>query len=121
MIVLKKSVIILLCCILSLYAIPFNSVNANQKNSSLEELLLRIGYKSVGKALDECKSQFGKELILPYKIPPLAFTHQMGRCNKDSFEVEFMNAELSHIHYMLNVRPYEKGLPFREEHPEIPC
>ncbi|MDZ5471447.1 hypothetical protein SM124_06770 [Bacillus sp. 31A1R] len=79
-----------------------------------------MGYKPINEALNECKSLFNDELKLPYKVPPLNFTLQLGRCSQidgtnDTFEIEYLNEELPSNHYMIMVRPSENGMKLRNK------
>ncbi|USK32581.1 hypothetical protein LIT25_18545 [Bacillus sp. F19] len=106
---------------LSLCFISFGLVNANGKDEHppLEKGFFEIGYKTVEKALDECENHFNKNIELPYKMPPIEFTHYFGRCSKDfginnNFEIEYLNENLSENHYQVTVRPREHRIKFKQ-------
>ncbi|MFD1738616.1 hypothetical protein ACFSCX_19010 [Bacillus salitolerans] len=102
------------------YELVFASTKDKPRN--YEEIYPGIGYKSVDKAVKEFEKHFKQELKLPIRLPPLAFTHSFGRFNdlegdiNDSFEIEYVNDQISVNHYMIDVRPIQHKIPFREEH-----
>jgi hypothetical protein len=58
--------------------------------------------------------------VLPYKIPPVQFTHYVGRCSKDyginnSFEILFLNESIPENHYSLTMRPKKHAIKFKSE------
>jgi len=82
----------------------------NHEQRPLKESYFEIGYKSVDLALKECEKHFGRELPLPFVLPPVAFTHHFGRCHhandvNDHFEIEYINEKQGKNHYMIRVRP----------------
>lgn len=95
---------------------------ANEKSSPYEEIYSEIGYKTVGDALDDFEQHFKQKLKLPLRVPPISFTHHFGRFNdldgeiNDSFEVTFINEQLSENHYKINVRPIKNHIPIREKY-----
>lgn len=92
------------------------------KRTPIEKFVFEIGYKSVEEALDDCEAHFNKNIALPYKLPPIEFTHYFGRCTNDlginnSFEVEYINENSTNPKkYMIRLRPREHGIEFRKEH-----
>lgn len=81
-----------------------------------EEMFFKYGYKSVEDALKECENYFKRELKLPIKMPPLAFTHHFGQFNGDDMnghlDVVYLNAKTKGPdHYKITVRPVEQKLP----------
>jgi hypothetical protein len=100
-------------------------VNANDKvdRPPLEKDLMEIGFKSVEEALDDCEAHFNKNIELPYKLPPVAFTHYMGRCTQDlgvnnGFEVDYINENSTHSPYRIRLRPKNHRIKFKKEHIE---
>ncbi|GIO10092.1 hypothetical protein J31TS6_61200 [Brevibacillus reuszeri] len=81
----------------------------------LEDSYFEIGYKSLDLALKECEKHFGRELPLPFVLPPVAFTHHFGRCHhsndvNDHFEIEYINEKQAINHYMIQVKPLANKL-----------
>jgi hypothetical protein len=102
--------------------ISFGKVNATEKDERqpFEKGLFDIGYKAVEEALYECENFFTKKIALPYKIPPVQFTHYFGRCNKDyginnTFEVLFLNENMPINHYSLTLRPKKHAIKLNPE------
>ncbi|MFS0689029.1 hypothetical protein AB1K89_07295 [Sporosarcina sp. 179-K 8C2 HS] len=95
---------------------------ANDKPSSYEEIYSEGGYKTVEAALDDFEQHFKQKLKLPLRVPPISFTHHFGRFNdldgdiNDSFEVMFINDQISENHYKINVRPIKNNIPIREKY-----
>ncbi|WP_340372093.1 hypothetical protein [Peribacillus sp. FSL E2-0218] len=97
-----------------------NVVAANTGRIPLEEALFDIGYRPVEEALKTCESYFNKKIKIPYKLPPIAFTHQLGRCNhtigiNNELEVELINENIPKNHYVIRVRPSEHRINFTQE------
>ncbi|MCD8510174.1 MAG: hypothetical protein LRY73_10100 [Bacillus sp. (in: Bacteria)] len=88
----------------------------------LEQSMMDVGYQSVEGALKDCNKLFKEEIKLPFKLPPVPFTHQMGKCTNvegewnDSFEVEYLNEQDPKKHYMIRVKPEEYGIDFPERY-----
>lgn len=95
---------------------------ANDKPRPYEEIYFELGYKTVEDALDDFEHHFKQKLKLPLRVPPISFTHHFGRFNNldgdinDSFEVTFINEQLSENHYKINVRPIKNNIPIREKY-----
>ncbi|MFF2177395.1 hypothetical protein ACFVT8_13110 [Lysinibacillus sp. NPDC058147] len=95
---------------------------ANDKPSPYEEIYPEIGYKTVEAALEDFEQHFKQKLKLPLRVPPISFTHHFGRFNdldgdiNDSFEVTFINDQLSENHYKIYVRPIKNNIPIREKY-----
>ncbi|MBB3153177.1 hypothetical protein FHS16_003239 [Paenibacillus endophyticus] len=55
---------------------------------------------------------------MPIKLPPMEFTHHLGRCvndkenNNDEFQIEYLHNAQSRNHYNIDVRPIEQKLVF---------
>ncbi|MEK5068672.1 hypothetical protein [Sporosarcina sp. FSL K6-1508] len=94
---------------------------ANDKTRPYEEIYPEVGYKTVEDALDDFEQHFKQKLKLPLRVPPIGFTHHFGRFNdldgdiNDSFEVTFINDQLSENHYKIDVRPIKNSIPIREK------
>lgn len=84
----------------------------------LEELPLKMGYKSIEDAVVECEEHFGRDIKLPLKLPPIVFTHQFGRCSNsvgeinDELEIEFISELDSANHYLISIRPDRNNKKF---------
>lgn len=95
---------------------------ANDKPSSYEEIYSQGGYNAVEDALDDFEQHFKQKLKLPLRVPPISFTHYFGRFSNldgdinDSFEVTFINDQLSENHYKINVRPKKNNIPIRKKY-----
>lgn len=98
------SVVICTTNIETIYAIINNSPRP------FEEGFIEIGYKTIDEALNDFEQHFNQRLELPLRVPPIIFTHYLGRFNdlagdnNDSFEVEFLNDKLGKNHYKIDVR-----------------
>jgi hypothetical protein len=115
----------LLIITLGLCLLNIGTVNANDKvdRPPLEKDFFEAGYKSVEEALDECEAHFNKKIKLPYKLPPVSFTHYIGSCDKDKginndFEVEYMNENSPENHYTITLKPKQHSIKFKPEHVE---
>lgn len=81
-----------------------------------DEPYIENGYKSVGEALKECETLNQRELKLPIKLPPMEFTHYLGRCvndkenYNDEFQIEYLHESQGKNHYMIDVRPIEQKI-----------
>lgn len=98
------------------------SVYAEKKDQpAFEEFLFDIGYKSPQEAMKEAEQHFKQELKLPLRIPPIAFTHCLGRLTdldgdiNDSFEILFINEKSTENHYSIYIRQLENKIPFKEK------
>ncbi|RID83326.1 hypothetical protein D1953_16505 [Peribacillus asahii] len=117
---MKKKFILIF--ILGLCLVSFETVNANDEDEHppFEKIFFEIGYKTVEEAVDECENLFNEDIVLPYKIPPVQFTHYFGRCSKDiginnDFEIEFLNENTPENHYTLTLRPKKHAIKFKPE------
>ena len=95
---------------------------AYDKPSPYEEIYPEIGYKTVENALDDFEQHFKQKLKLPLRVPPISFTHHFGRFNdldgdiNDSFEVSFINDQITENHYKIDVRSINNNIPIREKY-----
>ncbi len=78
---------------------------SNDKSPTYEETLFEIGYQSVEEALKAFEHQSKQSLKLPVKVPPLTFTHYLGRFSNlnHSFEVKFLNDKTAENHYFIRI------------------
>lgn len=87
------------------------SAVTNEKDKSFEEGLFEIGYKPVKDAYKDFEQHYKRKLELPLRIPPVAFTHILGRFSdldgdmNDTFEIMFINEKSPENHYKIDVRP----------------
>ena len=109
------SLLLLSFCLLTIYAV------ANDKPRLYEEMYPEIGYKSVEVALDDFEQHFKQKLKLPLRVPPIIFTHHFGRLNdlegdlNDTFEVTFINDQLSENHFKIEIRPVAHKIEFSDK------
>lgn len=118
---------ILICAVVVAVKIPFvNIENAfaspSNEREPLENYYLRYGYTSMNRALKECEEHFNRDIYLSIKLPKVAFTHQLARCNKggtnSEFEIEYLNEMDASRHFHISVHPYENrlsGVPFQND------
>lgn len=100
----------------------YGTVNANSNDTPppFEKILLEIGYKSVDVAVDDFEQHFNQELILPLRVPPISFTHYLGRFNdlegevNDTLEVKFISERFPNNHFKIDVRPLQYKIPFEK-------
>lgn len=119
----KSSTLLLLMFV----AILFGPINGkafsigNITPQSEEDFYREIGYETVDAAITDFEKHYSKQLKLPLRVPPLAFTHILGRFNdlsgeeNDSFEAEYINEKSPENHYKINVRPVKHKIEFTEE------
>ena len=92
--------------------------NSDDKPPSYEEMYSEWGYTSIDEALSEFETHFEKDLKLPLRVPPLAFTHQFGKFSdtgdeiNDSFEVEFVSDQQPENHYKIDVSSAKNRINF---------
>ena len=95
--------------------------DVNAESDSFGKGYLNSGYKESSKALQETEDHFKRKIALPTQLPPIPFTHSMGRFNdlegveNDKLEIFFINEDLPQNHYSIRIQPIEYGLEFREE------
>ncbi|WP_421382953.1 hypothetical protein ACOJQI_01765 [Bacillus salacetis] len=95
-----------------------NGLDGNQSN---QDIYREIGYTTVDAAAEQFEKHFKQRLKLPLRVPPIAFTHIMGRVNdlegsdKDSFEVKYINVKNPDNHYKINIRPVQHKLQYKNE------
>lgn len=79
------------------------------------------GYKEINMALQESKDHFERNIALPTQLPPIPFTHSMGRFSdsegleNDKLEIMFINKDLPQNHYAIVIQPIEYALRIKEE------
>jgi hypothetical protein len=77
-----------------------------------EDMHLKMGYKTVEDAVAECEKYAGRDIKLPIELPPVAFTHHLGRCTSTygnvanaELEIEYLNERESTNHFMIRISP----------------
>ncbi|EDL62775.1 hypothetical protein [Bacillus sp. SG-1] len=90
-------------------------------NQSGEDIYREIGYTSAEEAVREAENHFNQELKLPLRVPPIQFTHILGRFNdldgeeNDSFEMKYINEKTTDNHYKINIRPIQQKFQYKKE------
>lgn len=88
----------------------------------MEDIYRKIGYQSVEDELVKFEDHYEKNLNLPFRVPPVAFTHHFGRFNdlegeiNDSFEIEYISDQSPENHYKVDVRPIKYKIPVKEQY-----
>jgi hypothetical protein len=119
----KLTSLLLLIFVTFLFGSNNEEVLSAGKNNpqSQEDFYRGIGYETVDAALSDFEKHFNLELQLPLRVPPLAFTHILGRFNdlsgeeNDSFEAEYINEKSPDNHYKITVRPVKHKIEFNRE------
>lgn len=93
----------------------YNEKPSSDERVPFEKMYFEYGYKSVEDALGECNSHFKRKIKLPFKLPPIPFTHHLARCNQegdvnDHFEIEYLYEFKGDLHYMIRVNPVQHKL-----------
>jgi hypothetical protein len=97
------------------------AASANYTSAEFQKSLADIGYKSVHEALEESHKHFKRDIALPVQLPPVSFTHSLGRFNNldgeinDSFEITYMNKDFIKNQYKIDIRPSTYGLKIKDE------
>jgi len=92
-----------------------------EKSQPYEKIYSEIGYKTVEEAVRDFEEHFKQELKLPPRIPPISFTHQVGRFNNlegdmnDTFEITFISEQAPQNHFKIDVRPIEHKIEFSDK------
>lgn len=95
--------------------------DASADSASFEKIYRNGGYKEIYKALQESEDHFKRKIALPTQLPPIPFTHCLGRLSdlngneNDQLEIFFINKDSPQNHYSIRIQPIEYGLEFREE------
>lgn len=108
---------VLIC---NLFTPPIYASGIEPKNDvpQFEEPYFENGYTSVGDALKKCEMLHHREIKMPIKLPPIAFTHHLGRCVNDKenindeLQIEYLHEEKGMNHYNIDVRPIEQKLNY---------
>ncbi|MFS0673598.1 hypothetical protein [Ornithinibacillus sp. 179-J 7C1 HS] len=92
------------------------SANTNDKPKPLEEFFHELGYTTAEEAIKEFEEHFNRDLKLPLRIPPITFTHYLGRFENpdgeinDTLELKFISEKEPENHYKIDVRPIENKI-----------
>lgn len=95
--------------------------NSGNSHEQYEKRYFDIGYKEVEKALEESEKYFSEDIKLPTQLPPVNFTHSIGRLNKseekvnNELEIKYLNENLGENHYKIIIRPIQYKLPYSKE------
>ncbi|MGE6488756.1 hypothetical protein [Paenisporosarcina sp. NPDC076898] len=106
---------IIFCLVLSF------TIKVKADEFQFEKLLYDIGYKEVNKAYMESTNHFKRDIALPSQLPPIAFTHNLGRFSNlegnanDSFQITYLNKDIAQNHYQIRVKPVKYKLEFSKE------
>lgn len=103
-----------------LCGINHGTVSANNKETDkpkpIEEAFPEFGYTTAEEAIKEFEDHFNRDLKLPLRIPPITFTHYLGRFSNfdgdksdknDTLELKFISEKEPKNHYKIDVRPIE--------------
>ncbi|WP_078410720.1 hypothetical protein [Priestia abyssalis] len=96
------------------------AASANYTSAEFQKSLVDVGYKSVFEALEESNNHFQRDIALPVQLPPISFTHSLGRLTNldgeinDSFEITYMNKDYIKNHYEIRVVPSMYRIEFRD-------
>ena len=77
--------------------------DVNAESDSFGKSYFKSGYKESFKALTETEDHFKRKIALPTQLPPIPFTHSMGRFSdlggleNDKLEIFFINKDLPKI------------------------
>lgn len=95
--------------------------DVDAESDSFGEIYYKGGYKESNKALQESENHFKRTIALPTQLPPIPFTHSMGRFSdlegveNDKLEIFFINEYSPQNHYLIRIQPIEYGLKIKEE------
>ncbi|MFB5284469.1 hypothetical protein [Peribacillus sp. Hz7] len=87
---------------------------ANFDHDETQKAMFDLGYQSVYDAIKKSNIYFKNEIALPVQIPPLPFTHVLGRFNQNkdpknsSLEIEYLNQNASP--YRITIFPKKSEL-----------
>ncbi|KXH87144.1 hypothetical protein [Sporosarcina sp. HYO08] len=89
------------------------TISACTKEERFEKAFFEIGYQEVDQALMDSKQHYKRDIALPIRIPPIAFTHSFGRFadlegyEDDHLEITYLNQNNEENHYKIVIRPIE--------------
>jgi hypothetical protein len=113
----------LIICFISVTLLSVVNVNATEEEHlRFEGNYGKIGYQTVEDELEKFEDQSSENLSLPFRVPPVAFTHHFGRFNdqegemNDSFEIIYISDQSQENHYKVDVRPIKYKIPIKEQY-----
>ncbi|WP_409252681.1 hypothetical protein V1502_01775 [Bacillus sp. SCS-153A] len=95
--------------------------NELNRHPSGEDVYQEIGYTTPEEAASEFENYFKQDLRLPLRVPPIQFTHILGRFNNlngdenDSFEIKYINEKAPDNHYKITIRPIPQKLKYTDD------
>ncbi|WP_281658207.1 hypothetical protein [Halobacillus sp. Cin3] len=99
------------------------NANSNDKPKPIEEFYPEFGgYTTAEEAIKEFEEHYNQDLKLPLRIPPITFTHYLGRFSdldgdiNDSLELTFISEESPGNHYKIDVRPIEHKIQIPDKY-----
>lgn len=110
---MKKLVLLIF---ISLFHFTQNIAAATPMNEPIRDFK---EYESVEGALQKFENHFNKTVILPTRLPPLPFTHLIGKySSKDGpeFIAEFVNAYNQNDHYKIFIRSIKDKVSIKEKY-----
>lgn len=113
-----KNLIVIMMTVLFCFVVSEESMADSEP---FEKNYFRMGYKESYKALQESEDHFKRNIALPTQLPPIPFTHSLGRLSdlegseNDKLEIFFINKDLPQNHYLIRIQPIEYGLEIKEE------
>ncbi|MCM3711105.1 hypothetical protein [Sporosarcina luteola] len=122
----SKPLLFLLFCTFICW-LYIGTVNAKPSDTpqSFEELFPEIGYKSVADAVNDFEDHMNQELKLPTRVPPISFTHYVGRFSNldgeinDSLEVKFISDQIPEHHFKIDVRPIQHKITIGKDKSKV--
>ncbi|MBD1221898.1 hypothetical protein [Virgibacillus halodenitrificans] len=115
---MKRIIILCIFVILVSHSVVYAKFKDN-KPPSYEELYTEWGYTTIDDAITQFENSYNKDLKLPLRVPPIAFTHHFGKFtdsegNTNSFSAQFVNDKHPEKHYKIDVKAAEDGMEFNE-------
>lgn len=104
--------------LLFIFCFGLSNINAQASGEDLEEIYLKGGYKEANKAVNEASAYFGENILLPTRLPAIAFTHTFARftTNRENpkLEISFLNENSGETHYKIFVTSLKYKQEFRD-------
>ncbi|MFG3613415.1 hypothetical protein [Rummeliibacillus stabekisii] len=103
--------------LLFIFCFGISIINVQASGEDLEEIYLKGGYKEINKALNEANAFFDENILLPTRLPAIAFTHTFARftTNRETpkLEISFLNENSGETHYKIFVTSLKYKQEFR--------
>lgn len=115
-------VCLLLGGILTLQTTAAAAAPSGDKPPPVDQFLLDNGFEPVESALKKCEADAHRQLSLPYKLPPVAFTLQLAQysgCSNginEKLRIRYLNENYPEYHYWIEVRLSKNKTDFRNKH-----